>query len=703
MSYSIQLRPFGAAARALVGTFALLTLATSCTDQAALPTTPSIARAPLPAATIVGADVVVLPTLGGRYTVAADINDAGQVVGTSYLPEDSVSHAFLWSPERGMLDLGTLGGRNSSANAINELGQVVGSSQAPGRERPFLWTPERGMQDLVGLGGERGVLNGATDINDVGQVVGYTAYVSGGVSSERAFLWTQSGGIQDIGSLGGVQDIGVFSEGFTHPAAINNAGQVVGESQVRKTYHGFLWTAAGGMQDLGTLSTLDGLASHATDINESGQIVGSADADLWPLGLPTHAVLWTPGAGMQDLWMAVDARSNSSANGINDLGQVVGGSTSGLFVWTAANGVEFLHPTEGYGSLAKINNHGQAVGGNRVITLRFSAPNRAPVVTVGGPYAAAEGAAVTLALSATDADGDALTFSWDLGDGTTGSGPTPPASHVYTDNGSYSVRLTASDGKGGTDTRTTTATIANAAPTIPTGGLTGPSSPVRLIAGSANVPITLAFTDPAGPNDRYAAAIQCGNGTSFAAVGIESPYTRTCTYASPGLYTLQATVSDEDGGTSAAAVYRYVIIYDPEGSFVTGSGFYLVPGQSRSKTHFTFSAKFLPGAPLPNGSLELWIPGGRFDFESTGIDMLVASGNRAQFWGMGTLNGAAARFRVSVVDGDAAGSKGTPDAIRIELWDATGSTVLYDTQPGAERDAPVTTPIEAGSIQIHHR
>jgi len=44
----------------------------------------------------------------------------------------------------------------------------------------------------------------------------------------------------------------------------------------------------------------------------------------------------------------------------------------------------------------------------------------------------------------TDPNGDALTFSWDFGDGATGSGET--VSHTYTAAGEYSVVLTASDG-----------------------------------------------------------------------------------------------------------------------------------------------------------------------------------------------------------------------------------------------------------------
>jgi glucose/arabinose dehydrogenase len=48
-----------------------------------------------------------------------------------------------------------------------------------------------------------------------------------------------------------------------------------------------------------------------------------------------------------------------------------------------------------------------------------------------------------------DPDGDALTYSWDFGDGSTGTGVKP--SHTYTTKGHFTAMLTVSDGKGGTD------------------------------------------------------------------------------------------------------------------------------------------------------------------------------------------------------------------------------------------------------------
>ena len=107
--------------------------------------------------------------------IATAINNRGQVAGSSDLPGDLTGHAFLWTEEDGLQDLGTLPGDVSSgASGINNKGQIVGQScDVNFNCRAYLW--ENGvMTDLNTLvsSGSSLYLTGGVDINDKGEIVG---------------------------------------------------------------------------------------------------------------------------------------------------------------------------------------------------------------------------------------------------------------------------------------------------------------------------------------------------------------------------------------------------------------------------------------------------------------------------------------------------------------------------------------------------
>ena len=710
--------------RVAIRVFVALTvvgLTTACREDDPWPTAPHVAAPPRSSAAILGA------SLSDLSFQAVAINDAGQVVGTQNL------RALLYTPGNGVQDLGTLGGTISVADAINEVGQVVGySTTATGARHAFLWTPGSGMQDLGTLGD--GPSSRARGINDQGQVVGESTYprVDAREPQTHAFLWTPGSGMQDLGALG---------QGLTSSVAydINNAGQVVGRSfsadppifpptDPEYRSRAFLWSPGQGMVDLGALS---GGYAVAYAINEAGQVVGKSwlsTVSPPPYGQDLRAVLWTPGQPIRDLGGLWSGPHLSAAYGINDAGQVVGESDLEIayhegypvhaFLWTAGDGLEALSPTTGLTTARDINNHQQVVGDRRVATLQLAPGNNVPVASAGGPYTGIEGSPVAFTLSARDLDDVGFVYHVTFGDGSPDwFGITLPVNgltYSYPDNGTYTLSLMVRDPKGATDSRTTTVTIANAAPTILAGSLTGPAAPIQLTGGRASAPIAFQFRDLGGTHDVYSAEISCGNGvvleptdipvtetyTGSQYIGGTGSYTASCPYSSAGVYPVQVTVSDEDGGTSAPAFFQYVIVYDPAGGFTTGNGFYETSGQGKKKTHFSFDAKFPADGTVPNGSVRVWVPGGALSFESTSIEMLVVSGNRAQFWGRGVLNGAPARFRITVMDGQPGAGAGEGGAIRVEIWDASGTAVLYDTQPGAPQDAAVTTPADGGTIRI---
>jgi probable HAF family extracellular repeat protein len=118
---------------------------------------------------------LVLP--GGRFGSANDINDRGQIVGTTSATPDGQGHATFWDGSR-VIDLGTLSGDSSHATAINGLGQTVGSFYSSVRMTgsPVLWNGSVGT-DLNSLLRPEAAAAGwallsANDINNSGSIVG---------------------------------------------------------------------------------------------------------------------------------------------------------------------------------------------------------------------------------------------------------------------------------------------------------------------------------------------------------------------------------------------------------------------------------------------------------------------------------------------------------------------------------------------------
>lgn len=103
-------------------------------------------------------------------------------------------------------------------------------------------------------------------------------------------------------------------------------------------------------------------------------------------------------------------------------------------------------------------------------TMPYTGPNHPPTPVTGGPYRVTVGQPLQFdgSLSA-DPDDFITDYSWDFGDGTTGSGPTPV--HTYASVGTYTVRLTVKDPDGATGTTTTTVFVTppNQAPSVDAG------------------------------------------------------------------------------------------------------------------------------------------------------------------------------------------------------------------------------------------
>jgi probable HAF family extracellular repeat protein len=168
-------------------------------------------------------------------------------------------------------DLGALPG--FVANAINAKDQILGQAvTATGKIRAFLW--DSGM--LRDLGSLDGGQSFPRAINDSGQVIGQSSFASTATGNQvRAFLW-QDGVMRNLGTLGT----------DSMPRALNDLGHIVGWSETTTGNHAFVWEN-GHMSDLGTLSGC--LSTAAVDINDHDQIVGVCYTSTGR----TRALMWT--------------------------------------------------------------------------------------------------------------------------------------------------------------------------------------------------------------------------------------------------------------------------------------------------------------------------------------------------------------------------------------------------------------------------
>ena len=204
----------------------------------------------------------------GTAQTVADINGHGVVVGALWNFGDRAKPAIWTNPQmlRALLPVP----RGTKANAVNDSGVVVGGLLNPRDfKHGFRWTPSGGVLDLGDLADGTGYSE-AHDVNDSGQIVGYSTVSNPTPTNQRAVLWDADGTMHDLGHLPG----GAGNQGYD-AYRINNFGEVLGNGDTQN----WLWTAGTGMLSLDSLIDPNdplrgygGIDMHA--LNDAGVLVG---------------------------------------------------------------------------------------------------------------------------------------------------------------------------------------------------------------------------------------------------------------------------------------------------------------------------------------------------------------------------------------------------------------------------------------------
>ncbi len=351
-------------------------------------------------------------------------------------------------------------------------------------------------------------------------------------------------------------------------------------------------------------------------------------------------------------------------------------------------------------------------GGVSTDTAIWNVNNVPPKVEAGPDQTINEGDTASFAASFSDVqlEMNKSTAQINYGDGTienvvANPNGTVKGSHVYADNGIFTVTVTVTDKDGGIGSDTAIVTVNNVNPEV--GPITSPIDPQQI---TNTVSVSSPFTD-VGIQDTHTAIWDWDDGTTSTGMITESGGYGSATgshiYSTPDIYTVKLTVTDKDGGIDTA-VSQLIVVYDPDGGFVTGGGWinspagaYVANPTLTGKANVGFNSKYQKGATVPSGQTEFQFKAANLNFHSSSYDWLVVAGARAQYKGSGTINGAGDYgFMLTVIDGQINGGGGT-DKFRIKIWEKATGDIVYDNQISAADDANPTTEIAGGSIVIH--
>jgi hypothetical protein len=266
---------------------------------------------------------------------------------------------------------------------------------------------------------------------------------------------------------------------------------------------------------------------------------------------------------------------------------ITGGADAGLFSIDPNSGVltfniapDFEAPTDnnadGIYEVTVNVSDGNGANDAQVISVTVTDTNDAPTITSGGPIkilSAAENQVAVDTVTATDEDGDTLTYSI-AGGADAGAFSIDPNSGVLTfssprnfenpsdanADGVYAVDVQVSDGSGGTDIQSIFVTITdvNDAPTIVSGP---PVNAISVVENQTAVD-TVAATDEDGDGLTYsiiggsdASLFSIGGGSGVLSFNAAPDFENAADINADGIYEVVVQVADGNGGLGTQTVY----------------------------------------------------------------------------------------------------------------------------------------------------
>jgi probable HAF family extracellular repeat protein len=483
-----------------------------------------------------------LPGGSNTSSAASAVSADGFVIVGVSTSANSEQEGFRWTSATGMVGLGFLpGGTSSTASFVSGDGQVIvgsaGFSWDPSRRAAFRWTGASGMTDL-------GLLPGA--VVTMAQAMSSDGRFVVGQSGSEAFRWSEAGGIAGLGHLLGDQ--------MSSAIAVSDSGAVIlGRSFFADGhFEYFVWTEADGPRSLRDL-----LAASGVDISGWGNL----QAEAMSSDGNTIVGQGVNPAGQVEAWAIRLQGNRAPVASIGYSPQFPSKRTPISFWGTGSSdpdGDEIVNYRWDFGdgttAVGPVVSHTYPDALNYTVTLVVSdgkadsAPvsivvavfDQMPIARAGGPYSGAKNAAIRLdGTASSDGDGDPLTYAWDFGDGTTGSGVNP--THAYARSGSFTVTLVVNDGSGNSIPARATVSVTN---TAPVALLSGPAS------GFKGTTLTWNGSGSSDANgDTLSYLWSFGDGSS----ATTSTPTTTHSYVAVGSYRVTLTVNDGETSSSPAA------------------------------------------------------------------------------------------------------------------------------------------------------